>query len=680
MKIYIRFTLILFAVTVLTASYAGHICAADDEGSMSIDILPVRIIDVDGDTEKFRAHTWMNDGYAGGINNLSIKRLFDDNTSMTFDMHSLPDANDHAADLLINREGLGAMTLHYQMFKKYFDHSGGYYFPFTSTFESSESAEDLNMDIGNLLLEFSPALESLHDITFSYEHHTKNGIKSRLTWAEVVENSVAREIAPSWQDIDEVVDTIAVKGKTDLGGFSVEGEQSYEITKIDTVRTEKFLSDTAGSGRKIRTQTQEPEAIALTTVLKGEKWFDDDKSFLALAYRFHQINNKESENIVETDENGTPTNAYSHPKQIADSSAENKLNSHSWVAHYMTSPWTHLNFSVKSKVQMVTKDGASDYNADTGGAAPDGVIDDQNLNDTKSKLYKFGENFGFRYTGLPRTSIYGDFEVGYMRNNLSEEENDESGAKTWFRETDTDTQEMAWTLGGRYAPSKVFNMTAHLRRNQEINDYDDQDESASINSAFFEELRVVTHEATTKMTWKARDWLQNSLRYQYLHKRFDARIEEIAGQKAISKSHVITLDSFLQPKDSILMNFSISHQFFTTLTSAAADTSVSRAPQFDADVTSLLFSTSYTPNEELSFIGITSYSFSDNFDDFTDTALPLAVTNSRFYSELGLKWAPKDKDWSLEPKYAYYDYSTHSESELGDYQAHVGWLDVSYNW
>jgi hypothetical protein len=182
------------------------------------------------------------------------------------------------------------------------------------------------------------------------------------------------------------------------------------------------------------------------------------------------------------------------------------------------------------------------------------------------------------------------------------------------------------------------------------------------------------------MTWKPVQWLQNSIRYQFLHKKFDARAESLVGQEAVTESHIVTLDTSYQPTDSLFLNLSLSQQNITTKTAAAADTSVNRAPEFDGDVTSALFSASYAPSEELSLFSSMNYSFSDNFQDFTLSALPLAVTNNRFNTEVGLRWAPKNKAWVVEPKYAYYDYNTHSESESGDYRAHAGWVDVSFDW
>jgi len=672
MKNYFCFASIalIMAISIFTIN-VSDLHASDGEGSNIISILPVHNVDVDGDFNKFRAHTWMNKGYSGGINELRINQEFDNNTSLHFDARSIPNENDHDVELLLNKQNLGDMTIHYKMFKKYFDNSGGYYHPYTSAFESNDSNTDLNMDIGHFLFEISPSLGNLHDVTFSYEHHSKDGQKSRLTWAEVSENSVKRNIAPSWQDVDEVVNILSLKGQTTISGFDVKAEQNWETVNVNNLRTEKFLSDTSGSGTKMRFQDQEPQSSVLTTTLQGEKWFNDNKSFLAFAYRFNQIEGEETETLRETDENGVAA-AYSYDENENNSTSGLSVISNSLVGHYMTNLNPQWNLTAKTKVEMISKDASSALN--------DITTLDSNFNDTRNKRMNYGQDLGFRYSGLPRSSIYGNVEFGYTTDRLKEDEVDESGSISWFRETWTKVQKTTWTLGSRHIPSKTLNLTTQLRHRRQINDYDDQDESTGVSSAFFEEIETFTNEAKTKLSWKPQNWLRGAVRYQFLHKLFNARHETLLAQQAVTQSHSVSFDIVLQPLDNLLMNLSLSRQDAFTVTAAAADSTVSQAPRFNADVNSLLYSMSYSPKEELSFTGLINYTLSDNFNDFTATALPLAVTNSHYNAEVAMQWAPKDKNWSIKPKYAYYNYKANSISEYGDYNAHVAWLDFNLNW
>ncbi|MBZ0165246.1 MAG: hypothetical protein K8I00_00465, partial [Candidatus Omnitrophica bacterium] len=528
--------------------------AADGE-EFSITITPVKNVEVKGDKNKFRAHNWMDEGYAGGIKNLFFSKEYENDSKLTFEGHLLPKDNNNGVMLDYDHAEFGKFVFEYDSFRKYFDNSGGYYYPF-STLDTTDLNKELELDIESIGFSYAPIIGDQATLVLWYKHKTKDGDKSRLTWADAREGSVTREITPSYQNIDEKVDEIGIRGETTLSGFNVSAEQTYEKMDTTAIRYERLLSTNAtASQKKQRIQTQQPETEILTTTFQGERWFGDDTSYFNMAYRYANVEAEELENIVEADEFGVPTN-FSNAKTRVNATADNDIDSHIVVGHYMKQLTETFRVTAKSKNQMMRRKGNSTYPYDTSPAAPDGVIDAIDYSQTRDKLWLFGQNFAFQYTGIKRASIYGDIEITEMDNDINEIQRDITRALKWQRVTNAKTKKTAYTLGTRIVPSRYVNLTLQGKRKYENNDYDDDvDTDGSINSAFFDSMKIVGDELTTKITWKPVKWLQNSARYQFATKNYDTRVQGLSDtQESRFRSHTFTYDIFVQLMDNLFVN------------------------------------------------------------------------------------------------------------------------------
>ncbi|MCB9721963.1 MAG: hypothetical protein H6756_13940 [Candidatus Omnitrophica bacterium] len=674
--------LLLFGLIGWAAVLPNSPVEAADGEEFSITVTPAKNVEVKGDEKKFRAHHWMDEGYSGGIKDLFFSKEYEDDSMLTFEGHSLPDDNDHEANVKYSNPGIGTFQFVYESFRKYYDDSGGFFYPF-STLQSSDLNRDLELDIQSLFFSFAPEIGDQFTLLVWYEHHMKDGDKSRLNWAEAREGAVAREITPTYQSIDEKVDIFGVRGGTEIAGFDVSAEHTYERTDSDNTRYERWLSTAATpSQRKQRAQNQKPESDIFTTTFQGNRWFgEEDTSYLNLAYRYASLENEELENIVESDEFGVPTN-FSFAHQIVNAQAYNEVDSHTVVGHYMYELSKTLRFTVKSRNQLMKRKGESIYPSDDSPATPDGIIDETDYSQSREKLWQFGQNFAVQYTGIEKASIYGDIELTEMNNDLNEIQRDSDYLFNWQRVTETKTKKAQYTLGTRIIPSRFYNITFQARRKYENNDYDDEvDTSGAINSAFVDSLQVIGDELTTKLTWKPLDWLQSSIRYQFNGKKYKTRVQGLSDTvETRFRSHTFTYDIFVQVMKELFVNGSYTYQDANTTTPAASSSNPAMLPGFSADLQSLLVSTSYVPTDEWSITAAVAKTFTDNFNDFTSSALPLAASNDYYTAEVTMSYAPRDKNWSVEPHYAYYHYDTTSVSEFGNYIAHVAWLDFNYHW
>ncbi len=668
-------------------------CRASDEGEGSLlgfidstEILFGRFAAVEGDTEKFRLHHWMKDGYVGGFKEFMMERSLPDDIHMSWEGRAIPKENDIDSSFHLDKKDVGFLKTHYKSFRKYYDGSGGYYRNFTTISEGNPANldEDLKMDMGHFAVEFGPHMDN-SDLSFLFERHTKDGRKSRLTWASVKEGSTTRKIGPAWQDVDEVTNILALKGRTDISGFDLSGEQRFETVHITSLREEKNLASTGvASDKTIRRQDQEPEANLLTSTLQAKRWVLNDKVFLSMGYRYYQMRNREKEDLSTFTAAGAPT-GDSHNKFNAE--ADNEIDTHSWIGHFTGNLTQGLNFISKMKLEVVGRRGDSTYPADST-SPPDGIANTTEVSHIENRLVRTGENFSLRYTGIPKTALYTELELEQTRNRLIEERNSIAGQSSasandiFYRETLMNTGKAIWALGGRFVPTSKLNMTAQIRHRLEKNDYDDQGESVAsgtAKSAFFDALDVNGDEATFKMTYKPYRWLEPSFRYQYIVTDYIARAENQTKEESRTLWNVFSYDVNWVPTDKFLMTTSYSLQNISTTTPSGTFNVASQTRGFDSNVSTWLLSASYSPKENLSIINTLLYSRAGKFNDYSSKGLPLAIDSDRYDYTLGIRWAPH-KDWTVEPHYSYYKYDTQDGADIGDYKAHVVWLDTSMHW
>lgn len=660
---------------------------------VSLTLEPIRYIFVDGDEGKFRAQHWQREGYVGGVREFSLQDTLSDGTEFSGAGHALIDQNDLGGAFSLKKAGLGFIALDYTEFRKYYDNTGGTYHPFT-TLSGVDTAQDLHLDIGHLAVETGLALEGWPALSFAYEREFKDGVKSRLTWTSLTEGGTSRNIGPSWQEINEIVDVFALKASHELAGVTLKGEQRWELVRTETLREEQQLSTNAtASQRKIRRQDQAPETNLATTTLWAERNFLARKLFTAAAYHYARMSNREFESLLEFNANGVPTN-FSNPKQQINARADNRYSTHTWTGNVMATPRSWVSVGAKLKSEVIKRNSNSSYPTDavpnsSGGSSPNGIIDrtDTSVNDTKA--VRWGENFSLRFTGIPRTALYTELDLEQSRILLREDRQSLDGPdagdgtsanEVFSRETVSKVWRGVWTLGGQITPWSFLNLTTQVRHRQSNIDYDNQrhtDPGASTaRSAFFDGQNIATNEFTTRVTLRPARWLRTSVRYQFRDDNYATRtFDSEPIVKTGTVSNIYTYDVVLQPRRDLSTTLSFSRQTAATTTPARLS-ATANTPTYNADVNTWLFGADYAPTARLTLSGTLQYSQADNFDDFTGNGLPLGVDNRRL--DLTTKCVcALSEDTSVNAEYGFYHYQANTNAEVGDYDAHLIQLEFS---
>lgn len=654
---------------------------------LSMTYMPLSIVSVKGDVERFQQQNWISNGYSWGLKDILYSKDLGDGLNISFDGKTIPNENDNAAHLSLTKKDVGFMDIAYDSFRKYYDGTGGIY-PLFSTLNSVQLSQDLHMDMGRFMLEVGTPKDDVRGLSVVYEHDVKDGKKSRLTWSAVKEGATTRDIGPVWQQVEEVTNSITLKGRTELQGVAVKGEQLFEKTRINSFREEKNLATTGvAADTKIRRQKQEPDSNLLATTLEASKWFNEDKTFLGSGYRYQHLNAKELEYLNEFDASGVPA-SYSNPKNKYDAWAKNDYDSHVWTGHAMTKLTGDLSLSAKLRADVAARRGSSSYPDDSTNP-PDGIANTTNINEVENKVGGLGENISLRYNGISKTSLYTELDMSQTRNWLDERlynipgQSVSSSSSNFNRETVTYINKTNLTAGFRTIPVRWLNMNTQVRQKWESNDYDDIWETGatgSAKSAWFDYMGIKGSEVSSRITWKPLKWLNPSFRYQFFNNKYITRIEnDINEIESDQVSHVFTYDLFVQPTDQLLFDFAYSKNDNKISTLAAGGSGSPQIPGFISNSDSWMASASYTPKENLSFTHVFTYSNATNYDNFSSIGLAYGADFHKYDLTLEADWKPKE-DLSVKPHYAYFFYEPGSAYDNGGYRAHVMWLDVSVKW
>lgn len=667
---------------------AGPAGAQESSGAgLSMTYMPLGVVTVKGDVERFQQQNWISNGYSWGFKDILYNKDLGDGLSLTFDGKTIPNENDNEAHLSLTKKDVGFMDIAYDSFKKYYDPTGGIY-PLFSTLNSAQVSEDLNMNMGRFVMEVGTPKDDVRGVSVVYEHDVKDGKKSRLTWTAVKEGATTRDIGPSWQQVEEVTNSITLKGRTEINGVAVKGEQLFEKTRINSFREERSLATTGvAADTKIRRQKQEPDSNLLATTLEASRWINEDKTFLGSGYRYQHLNARELEYLNEFDASGVPA-SYSNPKNKYDAWAKNDYDSHVWNGHVMTKLTEDLSLSAKLRADAAVRRGASTYPDDSTNP-PDGIANTSNINEVENKIGGLGENISLRYNGISRTTLYSELDMSQTRNWLDERlfqipgQSVATGSSNFTRETVTYISKTNVTVGARSVPVRWLNLTAQARQKWEVNDYDDIWETGSATtakSAWIDAMGIKGSEIASRITWKPLKWLHPSFRYQYFNNKYITRIEnDINESEADQVSHVFTYDLFIQPNEELLFDLAYSKNDNKISTLAAGGSGSPQIPGFISNSGSWMVSSSYTPKDNLSFTNTFTYSNATNYDNFSSIGLAYGADFDKYDITLEANWEPK-QDLSVKPHYAYYFYEPGSAYDNGGYRAHVMWLDVSVKW
>lgn len=676
--------------------------------NLNIDVTaePVRYSFVSGDESRFRALHWIDEGFVTGVKDFTAKEEFADNVSLETEGHAIPEEADYSGFVSLKKEDVGYINFDYNQFRKYYSNGGGFYRPFTSLSQNYTDKE-LALDIGKFGVEAGLTMPHAPMIVLNYDRDYKQGTKSRLSWADVRDTAVGvigspvqKKIAPSWQNIDEIVDSFGARISDTFAGFNWKAQQNWEYVRTKNMREEKNLSANTAptsalgdANQKIRDQYTEPRSDLITTTLGLDRWFSKERVFVSSGYRFSQMDSRELENIFELNQNGVPM-TFSNAEQVRDAHSDNLYTSQTWVGSIMTNLSKGLGVISKMKVEAIRRHSESTYpkdllNGATAGTdaapvTPDGIVDQITVSENQEKVMRYGEGVSIRYTGIPRLAVYNDYDFEQAKSNLYEDRRSVSASEVFNRQDITHMNRFVGTLGGQFVPWNQFTMTLQGRYRVDDIDYDHvrytSDSSTTAKSVFIDAQDIRTDEVSAKFAYRPCRWFQPAFRYQLQdkgYKTWGLPSNDVPVDTALVSS-IYTWDLTSQPLDDLLLTASFSYQDGKIITPDRFSVTRAAIPSFSFDSYNSLFSAEYSLTKDLVLTGTADYIRAANFVDFSAIGMPYGADFHEVDATVGLRWTAK-KDLTIEPKYAWYQYRA-NEAEVGSFNAQVIWLEVNSKW
>lgn len=659
-------TVFIFGFCWLNPVFSGE--ESSENGWDTFEIMPYRVISVKGDASKFRANTWMDDGSTGGIRFMRFQDEIGKAGTLTFEGSAIPGDNNYDTFLNFARENGSYVTLQYGNFRKFYHSYGGHFAGFAAgTLDAQKVPVDLEMDIGDFFFEIgsnSNILETVPGVSLSYQRKTKEGFKSTTQWGQV-RDSAGRDayVGPGWQEESVVTDTITLKGNTDVSGVNVSGEQ-----RVDFFGGRVYRDSVYNNGTQRFSQEYTPLAKNLVSTLNANKWLVDDKTYVGFGYRFQhsRVDIDQLVRVYTTSTGVTASDAHNR-----DVDAQAYTDSHSWVEHFTTRLTPTLNLVTKLKQEILASSGSGFAEGYTAAGSDRAAI-------SENKITRLGESISLRYSGLPKTSIYTDWDFEQTRNWLWRTR--VGSSQTEYLNTGPET---TGVLGAHYVPNRKVNVTTQYRFNKKRDNFDvfyNDDNGITISRFNF-----TTHELSSRVSWKPLDWFENSLRLQLGDTVYRLRNLGNFGTspdwlKSQSDSLKLTYNAIAQAWENWMFNVGYQMNNFKVSTPATQyDTASGGIPTYYANVHTWLMSASYAPTKDLSIFTSGQYSLSHNFDDKSFAGIPYGLEYDRYDVSLGLQWTPKP-DITVKPRYAYYGYQADRSLDFGNYSAHAAWLDFSLDW
>lgn len=683
----------------------GFCYAAEAPANNTVDVsltpLPGRYTFVEGDASKFRALHWMDDGYAMGVEDFTLSKQLESDVTLESQGHVIPEDGDYRGFLHLTKEDYGYINFDYDQFRSYYGNGGGFYRPF-DTLNQVYTDKALGLNNGKFSVEAGLTKENMPNVVVNYTREFKIGTKSRLDWASVMDNvggvpiDVPRKIAPSWQHIHQIVDSFGAKISNTTNGFNWKAEQKWKYARSDNLSEEKQVTALTGpdtADAMITDQTQQPRQDIITTILGVNRWFQKDTIYVSSGYRFQEIHSRELDNLVETDGNRVPAN-FPDPdslRQWRNAFSDTHYDGQTWVGSVMTRVFDPLSIITSFQAETIHRRSESTTPWDDAPApgAPDGIIDHFEVANNQQKIMHYGESVSLRYSGIPRVSLYNDYEFEQIRNNLyanyTNSANNGNPDDDFQQQTLNHNFRGTETLGAQWVPGNHVTMTLQGRYRNDETRYDRPvlvDDFLDLIDAQTTE----TSEAMARIAWKPCQWFQPSFRYQLMDRKYQTVSFTFDDDhvETAQISNVYTWDLTSQLLDDLVVTSSFSFQDGKIITPARYNGVIDEAaatvaiPTFNYDSYTALFSIDYALTKDLMLLGLVDYTRAANYNDFTATGMPYGADFHKTDLTLGLSWKPK-KDLTVEPKYAWYQYRTNG-TEIGNYNAQVISLEAKVKW
>ena len=453
--------------------------AAEDTFAFSV-TPSFRWISVNGNAAKFREHTWMNDGWAGGFQDFSLTKRIGNDTRLTSDGRVFFNAHDYRLSLELEKQDFGFTRFGFEQFRRYYDDTGGNFEPFgTSSFTLGR---DLFVDTGKAWVDVGLSLPRWPKLTLGYEYQYRDGTKSMIQWGEVLKAAgQSAGIYPASKALDEQTHILKFDLSHEIGGVQIDDSFRAEFYDLGTSRVYSdfvFLDDPAPS--VITRVDENHDHFQGANALRLEKQLRD-WLLVSGGYLYSNLDGDATFNLA-----GFMPTDLSTPLFSGEGSQQITLDRRSHVLNANTSigPWEGLLFTAGVQHDWTREEGFGN------GFVPGFPTPSPKIYSSNRDRSTAEEHFGLRYTRIPFTVLYA--EARFQQENIDhfEEESIDDGfgdSNDFLRDTDASSDLKDYRIGFSVSPWQKVSFHSGYKHRLKQNDFNheiDRDDSGISGNGF----------------------------------------------------------------------------------------------------------------------------------------------------------------------------------------------------
>lgn len=525
----------------LTSEQIGKLRAWIDQGSkwdeaaasrapkVTFSVAPtIRFVSVSGNEARFREHTGLRPGWAGGAASFSIEQQLDGDTTVALSGRALPRDEDYAVKLSLDRRDVGFVRAEFEQWRRYYDDAGGYYASFGTP--SFRLGRNVFMDGGRAAFEAGLTLPDWPRVTLGYEYQFRDGAQSTLHWGDSAQGGVTRNIYPAVRFVDERTHILKLDLEHDWRGTRIEDHARVEFYDLSTRKEQATpASGTAGATftpasfvlvREQASHWQGQNALRLERQLT--EWL-----FGSAGYLYARMEGDAGFGVSTI----TPTGAGAFGQQWFANQILLARESHLFSAAALAGPWANLAMSAAVQSEWSRQTGFGDENLRLGNPAVPFFFPVPVTLNSRLDTHATTEQFGLRYTGLPHTAVFAEGRLQQEGRGIYEQQI--GGAEAFLRRTDADADLKEFRAGWHTSPWPGMTLSASYKRRDQRTDYANREYVVTAGGGPYPGFlrQRISHgdEVDARLAWRAASWWKLNAGYRLAATDYTTATGALAG-------------------------------------------------------------------------------------------------------------------------------------------------------
>ncbi len=639
----------------------------------------VRFITVEGNERLFRQHTGLTPGWSGGLEYFEILERPKENTLWTIDGRALSGSEDYRVGISYEKKDSWFARGGVEQYRRFYDDRGGDY----ELFQPAQSSldRDLYMDIGKAWFEIGLTSPHWPKLVLGYEYRSRDGERPSLQWGPQLSlvggNPEVRNVAPSYRTLNEDAHLIRLDLSHEVGGYLIEDHFQGEFFNV---RSERYQPEFYTPGQATPDSTSllkdRYDHFQAANAIRIEKQVRD-WLLVSGGYLYSRL---DGEAFFSRDVLLPPETPFNIPTAPYSQQILLEQQSHIFNFNTQLGPWQGMTLAGGVQSEWTRQKGIGDV-----------VLEDMASARLDSNLDRstVGENFVFRYTGLPRSLVFA--EARFEQETMGQFEEDTGGIYDFVRDTDATGDMKEYTGGVTVSPWRFASLTTHYRHRLKETRYghflDEFPHGTPGDgySAFILGRDIERDDVQAKLSLRLNSWARSFVSYQRVSADYrtatdDLPVDDISpGGTLLSGTQnagIYSANLTINPLNRLYLSATISYTDSSIETASNGNRAVE---PYRGTITSAMGSASYALDLKTDLKVSYSVSRADYLQHQGIDGLPLGMAYDwhRLIVGLGRKMT---KNLHTQLQYAFYRYNEGYSRGANNYIAHGVFATATINW